>query len=1225
MTDLNNDFAATEVGAQPMLLLNPDISSTKFDLTVPTNQQQKSHHQSLSGLSAIDRKESLNLSPSEGMSPNLSKGGKKAQKSSASQRQRVSIQDAKGSRQSRAATEYFSYDLAMSQLQELRDNMKRIVEDDEISTEEKISEINELIISEGEGTHLMSRWLDIINMAMEKASLDMGFEHFFSALGDAIALIAGQRPADKDGDHNNSFLNDSMHQEEKAIVVQVDKILSQAHSTQVAGDWLKKNPGYKWKGVWRQDPTRSGNVSLIEVYKVQVVDLNSVSNEHRTMLDKLTMHLNASKEKIEIYLRGKKGLSPPPSIEVARDITQIIPVRIVKLTLLNQEDSFADQMKSLQTMKTQHHKKAMQNKIIELFGRFLEANRGGDPPTNVLDFDCVATSLKQALCSNPEDSYEFQELDKNEQIKEAELEGLDDFLLQNQDQDEDPSLLNQLQETIRSYQTLIEEHKYKSEAEKVKILNLIETLSRQVEQVKRDQAYKKKYGKARQPEEHGESYLDFETQRYNPLRNGGSIRSQDMSQEMLQKHRERVLANIFDFYARQQLSHQKGATFDAIKNDFHSVNLVKFVRFCIDFLIPVPKLQVSQIFRRVSPNNHDLTFDQFKEMIEKLFAEVNRLKGHDLKKRLKRGGMTEEETTEAKQQMHDIKNKTREEIIEEAYTYLELDNLQRVENKKKGVQMNFITDGHPGFKSTAQNAEVTQNIQSKVKLRNFTDEQKVEIRERVKQIKFERESFMNPNNPHGQHRFTQKRKLLKSGGSTVSRPQFQQSNMDEQSHVAYLDNTGMAGLGQRNRLDSNTKSMNPPSMRQVNKLGTTSQNPISSSVTPMTNQFNAAKHILTLQKLSNIQNYQELNSKSDDDFHPAQFGFDANPPVPEKLLNIHKVGGGGHFSHSPTEEDMIAMGSPGRIPLKLPNANLRNLQKSDLPQKAPTQQIMLSSGIIPPGSNRLNAINKMNTVGGVITKPQKLANGGNILTIDQDPLSQFKPLNNSNILPLGLGNKRGPPPTLPQAVPITSVVANNRQKNFGTQGVLMLTNGEKSSKIQQKSLSNILANTKPSKSEVVEVWKNPLHDKPVEEEANESHWKSPSEQLTMANRRKKPPQQQALMDSHATKSTKHMSSPPYNDSKKTLNMRQNSLNGHEHLQQQSSPPQLELPPIPTPYNNLQQQPSGQQFKKVQVPGFSQKKHSVINNTLSSNGGASPLINSYAGQYQHRVMNQQRLM
>jgi hypothetical protein len=186
----------------------------------------------------------------------------------------------------------------------------------------------------------------------------------------------------------------------------------------------------------------------------------------------------------------------------------------------------------------------------------------------------------------------------------------------------------------------------------------------------------------------------------------------------------------------------------------------------------VPKLQVSQIFRRVSPNNHDLTIEQFKEMIEKLFAEVNRLKGHDLKKRLKRGGMSEEETADAKQQMHDIKNKTREEVIEEAYTFLELDNLQRVEQKKKGVQMNFINDGHPGFKSTVGNADNTQHMQSKVKLRNFTDEQKVEIRERVKQIRFERDSFMNPNIPHGQHRFTQKRKLLKSGGSTASRPQF---------------------------------------------------------------------------------------------------------------------------------------------------------------------------------------------------------------------------------------------------------------------------------------------------------------------------------------------------------------------------------------------------------------------------------------------------------------------
>lgn len=37
------------------------------------------------------------------------------------------------------------------------------------------------------------------------------------------------------------------------------------------------------------------------------------------------------------------------------------------------------------------------------------------------------------------------------------------------------------------------------------------------------------------------------------------------------------------------------------------------------------------------------------------------------------------------------------------------------------------------------------------------------------------------------------------------------------------------------------------------------------------------------------------------------------------------------------EEDSIALGSPGRVTLKLPNANLRNIQKVEPPGKAPTQ------------------------------------------------------------------------------------------------------------------------------------------------------------------------------------------------------------------------------------------------------------------------------------------------
>ena len=47
--------------------------------------------------------------------------------------------------------------------------------------------------------------------------------------------------------------------------------------------------------------------------------------------------------------------------------------------------------------------------------------------------------------------------------------------------------------------------------------------------------------------------------------------------------------------------------------------------------------------------------------------------------------------------------------------------------------------------------------------------------------------------------------------------------------------------------------------------------------------------MLTLQKLSSIQNYAELNSKSDDDFIPEHFGFDAHPPIPGKLLHLQEI------------------------------------------------------------------------------------------------------------------------------------------------------------------------------------------------------------------------------------------------------------------------------------------------------------------------------------------------
>lgn len=58
------------------------------------------------------------------------------------------------------------------------------------------------------------------------------------------------------------------------------------------------------------------------------------------MLDKLQTHLSNSKDKILHYLQGKDPNTP--SLEVAKDVIEILPVKIMKIAMLNQEDSFAD-------------------------------------------------------------------------------------------------------------------------------------------------------------------------------------------------------------------------------------------------------------------------------------------------------------------------------------------------------------------------------------------------------------------------------------------------------------------------------------------------------------------------------------------------------------------------------------------------------------------------------------------------------------------------------------------------------------------------------------------------------------------------------------------------------------------------------------------------------------------------------------------------------------------
>ena len=374
--------------------------------------------------------------------------------------------------------------------------------------------------------------------------------------------------------------------DEEKQLVEVGLITSVDQAKELAGAWLAKNPGYEWRGQYRT--TIPGKMSVIEVQKIPIVDMENLSQFQIALFTNLTKALTNVQDRIQLYLKNLPTNKQQSSAIVMNEIFDMLPVRIVKQHTFNEQDSFADQMKSLQSMKSMQFKNQMKSRVVEQISKFLDRNRGlyqlRDKP---ITFDLIVQSVKQALVYTKGDEYELQDRDVHEHIKEAELQGLDDFLLQNQDQIGDPSLLAQLQETIKSYQSIIDERRFKNEAERDKILNLLRTLHKQVANIQKNLALKKKQPSPYNMENGSPdgSYFNQNPKKFSPKRQMQAASEMTGSVDAILKNRERVLKDIFDFYSRQQLQNQKSVTFDEINKDFHTINPLKLVRFTIDFHI----------------------------------------------------------------------------------------------------------------------------------------------------------------------------------------------------------------------------------------------------------------------------------------------------------------------------------------------------------------------------------------------------------------------------------------------------------------------------------------------------------------------------------------------------------------------------------------------------------------------------------------------------------------
>lgn len=105
--------------------------------------------------------------------------------------------------------------------------------------------------------------------------------------------------------------------------------------------------------------------------------------------------------------------------------------------------------------------------------------------------------------------------------------------------------------------------------------------------------------------------------------------------ETLEERREKGLREIFDNYARSQMLIGKKATFEMIQHELSNLNLGEYIKFSKDFSIPVSKVKVTEIFKKIATNSKELYFEDFKNTLWKLFEARDIEEGDKLKKRLR--------------------------------------------------------------------------------------------------------------------------------------------------------------------------------------------------------------------------------------------------------------------------------------------------------------------------------------------------------------------------------------------------------------------------------------------------------------------------------------------------------------------------------------------------------------------------------------------------------------
>ena len=199
-----------------------------------------------------------------------------------------------------------------------------------------------------------------------------------------------------------------------------------------------------------------------------------------------------------------------------------------------------------------------------------------------------------------------------------------------------------------------------------------------------------------------------------------------------EEKREKAFHEIFSFYSRQHNLVGQTPLFETIQEKKEHLDMAEFSKFCSEFNVPITRQKLVEIFKKVTSNLRTMTYDEFHKALEKMSIAVNDLKKFYITKKISQtkeevhlmeikesqrqeeeklhnlftekntGGKAKgsleksqfyylskhkklmDEISSKKYELDKLEKKTYHEILEEFYSFLEIDNESNYKKKMKG-------------------------------------------------------------------------------------------------------------------------------------------------------------------------------------------------------------------------------------------------------------------------------------------------------------------------------------------------------------------------------------------------------------------------------------------------------------------------------------------------------------------------------------------------------------